>query len=125
MVNGGLFEQLAVDRFLCLGNADVDVHFYFGQQALLDLPLDSSQHEGTKDLVQLLYHFVVLSFLLGVAQHLVGLVADVEPLVKIVTRTEDLRQQEVEKTPQFVQVVLEGRTCEQQALLGIELANAL
>lgn len=71
---------------------------------------------STAHLVELLYHFLLrLSTGLPLGK----------PVVKRLSRGKDLRQQEVEQSPQLVQVVLERRASDQQPVVGLEHAHRL
>lgn len=77
------------------------MHFLLWRQILLNLQLGPPQHERLEDLVQLPDHlYVLLLDLLLVVQLLVA--GGVEPVVEELRVAEDLRQEEVQQTPQLV-----------------------
>ena len=88
------------------------MHLNLGKQAFLDLSFDSSKHERSNDFMQLFNNIVILSGLFFLAKIIVVLVGQVKPLIEIIRGGEDLRQQEVQETPELVEVVLERCTCE-------------
>lgn len=46
-----------------------------------------------------------------------------KPGIKIIRRGENVRQQEIQKSPQLVQVVLQWSSCYQQSILRVEFSN--
>lgn len=86
-----------------------------GRQARLDIRLEATEHERAKDLVQLGDHALLRLHIVNV---------EVEPLVELLGGREHLGQQEVEQRPELVQVVLQRRACQQQAVLRVQRSNS-
>lgn len=90
LLNGALLQELSVYGFLLLGNAYCHMDLYLGWKVLLDLFLDSAQHKGPEDLVQLVYYLRVLLLLLNICHVLSLLPAQVEPFVELLAGAEYL-----------------------------------
>src|SRR5690606_30972992 len=103
-----LLQNLLVPLDLHLRHANVDVDFLLRKQTLFDIVLDSSEQKWSENLVQLLDDRVLVSSL------------RLEPLIECGTVAEDIGKQEVEKSPEFVQIVLEGSTSDEQSVTRVE-----
>lgn len=123
-LNGRFLQQLTVDWFLGLRDTNLDMHLDLWQQRFLDLPLDSSEHEWPQNLVKFFDDFVVLEFSLLISEALVGFTSKIKPFVEVVWRGEDLWQQEVQQTPQLMEVVLQWCTSQQQSVLWFQLPDS-
>lgn len=98
--------------------------FDFGWQALFHLFLDPAQQERLQDAVQLLDDLLVSLLFLFVG-HVFLALAQVEPLVEVVRRRENLRQKEVEQGPELMEIVLKRGARQQQAIATVKLAEPL
>ncbi|KAH3682636.1 hypothetical protein WICPIJ_006395 [Wickerhamomyces pijperi] len=67
----------------------------------------------TKNLVQLLDDFFLVFVLI------------VKPLIKHLGITKDIRKNEVQQGPKLMEVVLQGRTSDQETVLGVEQSDDL
>src|SRR5699024_8806804 len=99
-----LLQDLFVPFDLHVGHAQVQVDLLLGQKTLFDVTLDSAKQEWAENAVQLLDNGVLVAVLAG------------EPLIKSLRVAENIGQQEVEERPKFVEVVLQGRSGNQQAV---------
>ena len=80
-------------------------------EALLHVHLESSKHEGTENLVQLRDELVLL----------VGIVnVEIEPIVELFGTRKDIGDQEVEQSPQLVQIILQGSSGQEQTVPCLE-----
>lgn len=91
------FEQRTVPLALHLCHAHIDVDFSLWEKALLDVGLDATQEERSKHFVKLLNDLVAI---------VVPFAARFEPLVKVFAAAENVRQEEVEQSPELLQIVL-------------------
>mmetsp|Transcript_8914 Transcript_8914/g.21077 ORF Transcript_8914/g.21077 Transcript_8914/m.21077 type:complete len:452 (+) Transcript_8914:1433-2788(+) len=105
-----LLQHARVQRLLHLAHGNVHVDLGLLGEALLDVGLEAAEEEGAKDAVQL-------------PGHLLGLLGGLEERIEVIGVCELVWQQEVEQRPQLVQVVLQRRAREQQARVGLELAD--
>ena len=83
-VNGALLEKLPVDALLGLSDTYLDVHLDFWHETLLHLSLDPSEHEWSKDFMELLDDLTVFVFLFLVSKLLICFSSKIKPFVKIV-----------------------------------------
>jgi len=88
------------------------MHLNLWQQAFLDLSLDPSKHERSDDFMKLFDDIIILSGLFFFTKIHAARVSQVKPFIEIIRGGEDLRQQEVQETPELMKVVLEGCTCQ-------------
>lgn len=99
-----------VDNSLPGAQVNLDDHFDLVRKFFLNLNLDSSQQEGAKDLMETIDNeqlffliklkslfLIVLDLRIGQRMHLAQWL--IKPLLELLTRTEDLRQQEVQECP--------------------------
>ena len=105
-------QDFGVHFTLEFAEPDVDFELLLGFQSLLHFGLETSQQEGPQHGVQAFDQSVV-------AQTVVG----VEPFVEILRVVEDIGQEEVEQSPQLVQVVLQRRSGDQQPIGCFELSD--
>mmetsp|Transcript_5634 Transcript_5634/g.14077 ORF Transcript_5634/g.14077 Transcript_5634/m.14077 type:complete len:265 (-) Transcript_5634:1604-2398(-) len=104
-------EQLLVQLFLHLGHSHHHDGFRLRWETLRDVGLEAPEHEGPQDLVQLRDHVLLGFFVVDF---------EVEPFVELLGGGEDVGEQEVQQGPQLVEVVLEGRSREEQPIGGPE-----
>lgn len=109
-----LLDQGSIPLLLHVTHTNLQNGLLLGGQAALHIRLDTAQQEGTQHLVQLLHHLGLL---------LLASITQAEPLLELLCAAEHLRQQEVEQGPQLVQVVLQGGTGDEQAIVGAEHAH--
>mmetsp|Transcript_28915 Transcript_28915/g.83963 ORF Transcript_28915/g.83963 Transcript_28915/m.83963 type:complete len:731 (+) Transcript_28915:2411-4603(+) len=109
-------QQLLVQLLLDLGHTDHDEGLRLRRQALGNILLDTADHKGTEDVVKLGNHI-----LLG----LVIVDVKIEPLVELLRGREDVREEEVEQGPQFVQIVLQGSTGQEETVGRVEASHRL
>jgi hypothetical protein len=107
-----LEQQLAVPLALHGAERHVELHLALRRQLLRHVALEAAQQKRPQHFVQLANHLLLLV-----------LVGQIEPLVKVVRRGEHVGQQEVEQRPQLVQIVLQRRAGEQQAIGGVKVAH--
>mmetsp|Transcript_24499 Transcript_24499/g.75672 ORF Transcript_24499/g.75672 Transcript_24499/m.75672 type:complete len:292 (-) Transcript_24499:33-908(-) len=109
-------ETVAVDVALRLGHGREQDGFGLGGQGLFDVVLQSPEDEGSQEFVELFYDGG-----LGVG------VDDlqVEELVEFLRRRKDVREEEIQQRPELVQVVLQRRSGNQEAVLDLELSHGL
>lgn len=62
--------------------------------------------------MKLFDYIIILSGLFFLTKIIVVFVGQVKPFIEIIRGGEDLRQQEVQETPELMEVVLERGTCE-------------
>jgi len=102
-------------------DAYVDVDFYLGREVLFHFLLDPTKHEWPQDLVELV-HNLPIPLLLFLVTHLFSILppAQVEPLIKVFRGRENIWQQEIQQTPQLMEVVLERSACEEESVPRVE-----
>mmetsp|Transcript_13968 Transcript_13968/g.34953 ORF Transcript_13968/g.34953 Transcript_13968/m.34953 type:complete len:377 (+) Transcript_13968:1858-2988(+) len=115
-------QQRSVPLLLHLRHTDAQDGLRLRWKSLLHLRLDASQQERAEHLVKL-RHNLQLRLIRGLSILLHPV--HVEPLVEGVRVGEHLGEKEVEQRPQLVQVVLQRRSGEKQAIIGVEQSNGL
>ena len=134
-----LLQQLLVPRLLHLAHADLEDGLLLWRQTLLDVALDAPQQERPQHLHARLWwpqrarqHGGALAAGEPRGARLMQLLHDLclvaarvaaEPLVEALGAGEDLGQEEVEERPQLVQVVLQRRAGDEEAVGGAEHAH--
>ena len=85
LFDGGLLKKLTIDLLLLLSDSNCHMYFDFRRHVLLDLLLDPTEHERSKDLMQLGHDLCValLSFIISQAG-ILG-TAKVEPSIELLT----------------------------------------
>lgn len=86
---------------------------HLGGKPLLDVGLEPAQQEGPQELVELRDDLRLV------------LLADLEPLLELLGRAEDLGEEEVEEGPEFLEVVLEWRARDEHPVVGAHEADDL
>lgn len=81
---------------------------FLREQALLNIALDTTQQERPQNLMELLHDHVLVAAL------------RLEPLIERAGVTEHIRQQEIEQGPQFVEVVLQWGSGDEETITGVE-----
>lgn len=109
-------QQLLVQLLLDLGHTNHDESLCLGRQPLGNVLLDTTNHEWTKDVVKLGDHI-----LLG----LVIVNVEIEPFVELLGRGEDVREEEVEQGPQFMQIVLQRSSSQKETECCVETSDCL
>ena len=100
-----LFHQnVFIEFLLSVRQPHIDVDFLFRGDGLLDFLFGAPQDERTQDLVKFLDGFKVGSF--GIFLVLI------KKVVKNLRVVENVGHQKVEQGPEFVQVVLQGSSCQ-------------
>mmetsp|Transcript_24744 Transcript_24744/g.52487 ORF Transcript_24744/g.52487 Transcript_24744/m.52487 type:complete len:705 (-) Transcript_24744:568-2682(-) len=115
-----LFNHFGVS-ILQFGHASIHDHFLFRRHVRQHILLDTAQQEWSEDIMQLRNRLILsLScqniLFRGRALRLLTNVAKAKPRLKDAQIVKDGGVNKVEKTPQFIKVVLNGRTTQQQTI---------
>mmetsp|Transcript_24470 Transcript_24470/g.52910 ORF Transcript_24470/g.52910 Transcript_24470/m.52910 type:complete len:611 (+) Transcript_24470:546-2378(+) len=124
-----LFDHFGVS-FLQFGHARVDDHFLFGGHVRQHVHFDATEQERSEDVVELadrrILPFGNEDVLLGGGTlRLLTDVAKAEPRLEDAQIVEDGGIDKVKKTPQLVQVVLDGSTAQKQSVGGFDAFQGL
>lgn len=125
LINCRLFQKLSINGFLCLSDTNIDVHLDLWQEVLFHFSLYSSKHKGSKNFMQLLNHLIIFLFFFFVRQIGISLASEIKPFVKVLSWTKNVREKEVEETPELMDVVLQWSTSQQKSIFWIKLSNSL
>ena len=123
------FLDISILDLLPVREFNLDNFFGFVGELLFDLLFDSPEEERAEHLMQSvndeeLFFLTEEGLHLSLIRSLAGLdfsEGHREPLFEIVAGVENFREEEVEQTPEFSEVILEGRTREQNPVLGVVL----
>lgn len=107
-----LYIQFFFDRFveqlLSLGHLTQSLMLVFLSDFMLDVLLDTTQHEWFQNGMKTLnFNLIQLLLVLTVSFNILG-----EPFVEQLVRIEQIGHDEVKQSPQLCHVVLDGSTCQ-------------
>lgn len=112
-----LTSDLLIQRPLSIRHIAENFLFSFRCDFLLDISLQPSEHKRLQNCMQSFQLMLVE----GTLVHRASLNVFREPFLELLMVIEELRHDEMEEGPQLSHGVLDGRSCEEESVSGLEL----
>ena len=107
-----LHQDLGIPVPLHLGEANEDFNFLLWEETFLHVSFQTSQEKGFEHTMESCYETVITNPSVGV-----------EPLIEIVSFVENIREEVIEKSSEFMEIVLERSSGQQKTVGCLDLSD--